>query len=70
VAAAAQAAPSVTRKANGAMSAVLSESYLSYSVARIADDGSVKLECVEGKAHAEAARKATAAVPGVDRHEK
>ena len=64
-------APAEKTLDNGAIAVMLDESSMSYSVAQVASDGTVKQECVEGKAKADAALKAKpVAASGVDRHEK
>jgi len=73
-AAAARSAPAaeavVTTTAGGGKHAKLDESFMSYAVAHIESDGSVKQDCVENQPSEQAALQAAVAAPGVDRHEK
>lgn len=68
------AAPRTTSIASptddGAKGVALDESFMSYAVARIEADGSVKQDCLENQPSEQAALAATVAAPGVDRHEK
>jgi hypothetical protein len=64
------AAPVVTTTESGATGVALDESYMSYAVARVEPDGSVKQDCVENQPNEAAALKTAAAVPGADSHEK
>jgi hypothetical protein len=65
------AAPAVVKiTAQGAKHAKLDESFMSYAVAHIESDGSVKQDCVENQPSEQAALQAAVAAPGVDRHEK
>ena len=68
--AASAVAPVVTISADGAKHATLDESFMSYAVARVEADGSVKQDCLENQPNAAAALQAAHAAPGVDRHEK
>jgi hypothetical protein len=56
--------------ANGATRVVLGESSMSYAVARIESDGSVKSDCVTDQPSEKAALSVAVAASGVDRHEK
>jgi hypothetical protein len=68
---AAQAAqPQPVTMENGAKKMMLDESHMSYAVARVESDGSVRSDCVTDKPNEKAALSAFAAAPGVDRHEK
>jgi hypothetical protein len=71
-AAAASPAPALqeTTMANGATRVVLDESSMTYSVARIESDGSVKSDCVTGQPTEKAALRAAVTAPGVDKNEK
>jgi hypothetical protein len=64
------AAPVVTTTETGATGVTLDESYMSYAVARVEPDGSVKQDCVENQPNGEAALKTAAAAPGADSHAK
>jgi hypothetical protein len=64
------AAPEVIHSEDGATGMVLDESYMSYAVARVEPDGSVKQDCIENQPNEKAALSAAAAAPGVDSHEK
>jgi hypothetical protein len=71
-AAAASPAPALqeTTMANGATRVVLDESSMTYAVARIESDGSVKSDCVTDQPSEKAALSAAVAAPGVDKNEK
>ena len=69
-AAPAAAAPAELTSADGGVGMAVPESYMSYAVARIEPDGSVKQDCIDDQPSDLAALKAAAAAPGVDRHEK
>jgi hypothetical protein len=64
------AAPVETVNEDGATGATLDDSYMSYAVARVEPDGSVKQDCVENQPNEAAALKTAAAAPGADSHEK
>jgi hypothetical protein len=65
------AAPAVvTTTAQGAKHAKLDESFMSYAVAHVEADGSVKQDCIEHQPSEQAALQAAIAAPGVDRNEK
>jgi hypothetical protein len=66
----AAAAPTELTSADGGVGMSVPESYMSYAVARIEADDSVKQDCIDDQPTDQAALKAAAAAPGVDRHEK
>jgi hypothetical protein len=63
------AAPVVTVSETGATGVALDDSTMSYAVAHVEADGSVKQDCVENQPN-EAAALRTAAASGADSHEK
>jgi hypothetical protein len=63
-------APIVTVSETGATGVALDDSHMSYAVARIEPDGSVKQDCIENQPNEAAAIKTAAAAPGADSHEK
>jgi hypothetical protein len=63
-------APVVTTTDTGATGVTLDESSMSYAVAHVEPDGSVKQDCVENQPNERAALKTAVAAPGVDSHEK
>ena len=64
------AAPIVTTTESGATGVALDDSHMSYAVARVEPDGSVKQDCLENQPNEAAALKTAAAATGADRHEK
>ena len=65
---AAQAAPEPVHMANGATKMMLDESHMSYAVAHVESDGSVKQECVTDQPNEKAAL--IVAASSGDRHDK
>ena len=65
---AAPSAPQVSTASDGTTRAVLDESFMSYSVAKVGADGKLKEDCVTNKPTGQAAIDAVAT--GVDNHEK
>jgi hypothetical protein len=65
-----QSAAAPVTMADGTSKMQLDESHMSYAVARIDADGSVKQDCVTDKADDKAALTSFVAESGVDRHEK
>ncbi len=53
-----------TTAADGTVSVMLDESYMSYSVATVKPDGTVKQDCVEGQPNSKAALKSVTAAQG------
>jgi hypothetical protein len=68
--AAAVAAPSARKLANGASRLKLDESSLSYAVATLGPDGKLKTACIEDQPNQEAALRTAVAQKGADSHEK
>ena len=64
------ATPVASTTDEGARGMALDESFMSYAVARIEPDGSVKQDCVENQPNEKAALQAAAAAPGVDSHDE
>jgi len=55
-----------TTMSDGTVSVMLDESYMSYSVATVKADGSVKQDCVEGQPSDKAALKSVTTAPGAN----
>jgi len=62
--------PVVTTTAEGGKHAMLDESFMSYAVAHVEPDGSVKHGCVEHQPSEQTALQAAVAAKGVDSNEK